>query len=229
MLGLTVSTHPLATRFHTFIEARRFACVGAKSAHARQRMGIIVAGGLSDGDDDRLIHSALLDFARACRRDGQPFESLVVIFDDRVDRSELAFEAAMWARLQALSDLDAASAQPYDPRVSPDPCAPDFSLSFGAEAFFVVGLHSRASRPARRFEAPAIAFNPHHQFQTLREQGRYEPLRERIIARDIVLAGSANPMLARHGERSSARQYSGRAVPDTWVCPFQAHHKKDVA
>jgi len=93
--------------------------------------------------------------------------------------------------------------------------------SFGEEAFFIVGLHPRASRPARRFERPVLVFNLHDQFEQLREQGRYERMRAKIIERDVALAGSPNPMLARHGTISEARQYSGRNVAEAgWVCPF---------
>ena len=60
----------------------------------------------------------------------------------------------------------------------------------------------------------------HDQFEKLREEGRYEKLREVIIERDVTLAGSINPMLARHGESSEARQYSGRPVDEDWHCPF---------
>ena len=84
-----------------------------------------------------------------------------------------------------------------------------------------MGLHPRASRPARRFERPVLVFNLHDQFEQLREQRRYERMRAKIIDRDVALAGSPNPMLARHGTISEARQYSGRNVwePD-WACPF---------
>jgi uncharacterized protein len=105
--------------------------------------------------------------------------------------------------------------------VSDDPNDPHFSLSFGEEAFFIVGLHPLASRPARRFERPVLVFNLHDQFEQLREQGRYERMREKIIQRDIALAGSVNPMLARHGTISEASQYSGRNVAQSeWTCPF---------
>lgn len=56
-----------------------------------------------------------------------------------------------------------------DRRVSSDPDDPHFSLSFGGEAFFVVGLHPNASRPARRFSRPAMIFNLHDQFEELRK------------------------------------------------------------
>ena len=109
----------------------------------------------------------------------------------------------------------------HDARVSSDPSDPHFSLSFGEEAFFIVGLHPRASRPARRLERPVLVFNLHDQLEQLREQGRDERVREKIIARDVALAGSPNPMLARHGTISEARQYSGRNIAEPeWVCPF---------
>jgi len=94
-------------------------------------------------------------------------------------------------------------------------------LSFGGEAFFLVGLHPNASRPARRFERPAVIFNLYEQFERLRAAGKYEAMREKILVRDEALAGSRNPMLARHGEISEARQYSGRAVGADWGCPFR--------
>ncbi len=63
-------------------------------------------------------------------------------------------------------------------------------------------------------------FNLHDQFEQLRAAGAYEKLRSAIIARDVALAGEPNPMLARHGVSSEARQYSGRQVGEDWVCPF---------
>jgi FPC/CPF motif-containing protein YcgG len=127
----------------------------------------------------------------------------------------------MWARLQSLADKDDWRGQPYDRSVSPNPDDPHFSLSFGGAAFFVIGLHPNASRPARRMPRPTLVFNLHDQFERLRKEGRYERMRDAIITRDVALAGDANPMLARFGEASEARQYSGRKVSDDWRCPFR--------
>jgi FPC/CPF motif-containing protein YcgG len=66
-----------------------------------------------------------------------------------------------------------------------------------------------------------MIFNLHAQFEQLREAGKYEGMREKIMVRDEALAGSRNPMLARHGEASEARQYSGRQVDESWQCPFR--------
>jgi uncharacterized protein len=159
---------------------------------------------------------------QAYRRDRALFQSFAVIFEGPVDLDEETFERFLWARAESLTNKDTWLGELHDARVSSDPADPHFSLSFGEEAFFIVGLHPRASRPARRFECPVLVFNLHDQFEQLRAQGRYERMRTKIIERDVALAGSANPMLARHGTISEARQYSGRNVPEPgWVCPFK--------
>lgn len=197
-----------------------FPCVGAKAALARGTLKVIGCRDMTSAWDDVRIHDALLRFAHSYRREPGPFRSLAMVFEGPTDLSESDFENALWDRIQSLSDKDVWRGQTYDDRVSSDPANPHFSLSFGGEAFFVVGLHPRASRPARRFDRPTMVFNLHDQFETLRMTGKYEGMREKILMRDEALAGSRNPMLARHGEASEARQYSGRAVDERWRCPF---------
>jgi len=206
---------------HDHVDARDFPCVGAKSALARGTLEVLACDSIASAWDDLRIHDGLLAWARAWRDDPGELRSYAVVFEGPVALSEPAFEAAMWARLQSLSDKDVWRGQDYDPRVSPDPEDKHFSLSFGGEAFFVVGLHPHASRPARRLPRPALIFNLHEQFEQLRAAGKYEGMREKILTRDEAIAGSRNPMLARHGETSEARQYSGRAVPAQWRCPFR--------
>ena len=212
--------HPLAAAFRAFIKEPPFPCVGAKSALAKGRLEIIVARDITSGWDDLRIYPALLAFVADFRRNPDLFQSFVVVFEGPHDLSEEAFERSLWDRAQSLSDKDAWLGQPYDASVHADPDDPHFSLSFGGEAFFIVGLHPRASRPARRFSFPALVFNLHDQFVRLRAEGRYEKLRDAILQRDEDLAGSPNPMIARHGDVSEARQYSGRAVAGDWRCPF---------
>ena len=153
------------------------------------------------------------------------FTSLAFVFEGPRSLSEQEFEAALWQRLQSMTDKDVWRGGTPDERVSDNPEDPHFSLSFGGEAFFVVGLHPHASRPARRFDSPVIVLNLHDQFEELRKDGRYEGLRSAILERDEKLAGSANPMLARHGEQSAARQFSGRLVGDDWRCPYSGRPK----
>lgn len=197
-----------------------FPCVGAKSAMARGTLRVLACHRLDSSWDDLVVHRALMEWAAEYRADPTGLRSLAVSFDGPDDLTEAQFEKLMWERIQSFADKDAWLGLPYDHRVSSDPSDPHFSLSFGGEAFFVVGLHPNASRPARRFPRPTLVFNLHDQFETLRNEGRYDKMRERILSRDIELAGDINPMLARHGEASEAAQYSGRHVDESWRCPF---------
>lgn len=214
--------HPLAAQFRAFIERSDFPCVGAKSAVKKGDLKTIVARDIGSGRDDARIFAALLGFIAHYRRRPDLFQSFAVVFERDGHLDEAGFERALWQRVQSLADMDSAVGHSWDRRVEADPDNPHFSLSFAGEAFFVVGLHPLASRPARRFTRPVLVFNLHDQFARLREEGRYEKLRAAILARDEALAGSTNPMLARHGDVSEARQYSGRAVDADWSCPFQA-------
>jgi uncharacterized protein len=216
--------HPAQTELEALmkehVEDVAFPCVGAKAALAKGTLNVLACNRIDSGWDDLRIHDGLIRFAADYREAPALFRSFAVVFDGPTDLDEPAFERALWARIQSLSDKDVWRGQEYDTRVSHDPGDPHFSLSFGGEAFFVVGLHPNSSRPARRFAKPTLVFNLHDQFELLRAQGKYEGMREKILVRDEALAGSRNPMLTRHGEASEARQYSGRVVDEGWSCPF---------
>ena len=202
------------------ISHNAFPCVGAKAALARNAIRFIDGGDLRSGEHDGVVLQTIQAFAADSDAD-VVFASLVVVYPLTPRLQELAFETALWARLQALHESDYATHH-WDRSVSPDPSDPEFSLSLGGRGFYVVGLHAGASRPARRIPGAALVFNLHSQFEVLRADGRYDKLSESIRARDMVLAGSVNPMLARHGEASEAMQYSGRRVDRSWQCPFHA-------
>lgn len=212
---------PLCASFRAFIAEGQFPCVGAKSAAATGGLDIMVANDLrEDGSDDVILHALRRADGKAdLNRRG--FQSVAVLFEQPGVVDEAVFEQLLWQRLQSLADRDAAMGWTRDPLVSASPDNPDFAISFGGNAYFVVGLHPGASRPARRFSHAALVFNRHDQFVALRKQGQYERMREQIIKRDIALAGTANPMLARHGDHSAARQYSGRNTRNDWTCPFR--------
>lgn len=210
----------LTHNFEEFVRDAAFPCVGAKSALNKGQMHFCVAGDIRSAWDDLRIWPHVAAMARSYRESPDLFQTLVVLFRSDAPLSEEEFERAMWARLQSLTDKDEWLGQRPDPRISTDPEDPHFAVSFGGEAFFIVGLHPNSSRPARRFERPAMVFNLHDQFERLRAEGRYDGLRDTILKRDKELAGSINPMLATHGAASAARQYSGRAVEGEWQCPF---------
>lgn len=218
--GTFDNNDPLADEFRRFLAQPDFPCVGAKAALARGQMRFVVARDIASAWDDLRIYTALFNFAEHYRSNARLFQSLVVLFHGPATLDEAAYENRLWERIQSLTDKDGWHGQAHDRRVSPDPEDPHFSLSFGGEAFFVVGLHPQASRPARRFKCPAMVFNPHDQFEALRKQNIYDGMREKIARRDEELAGSRNPMLQSFGEKSEAVQYSGRTVEKGWRCPF---------
>ena len=212
--------HPLITAFEEFVRDPLFPCVGAKAALSKRQMTYVVARDIRSAWDDLDIHTMIRAIVDLYRKNPAPFRSLAVIFEDDSAMDELGFERHLWERLQSLSDKDDWLGQERDQRVAHDPNHPEFSVSFGGEAFFIVGLHPQASRPARRFIRPTMIFNLHDQFEKLREANQYEKLSASIIERDINIAGTPNPMLAKHGTVSAARQYSGRAVGSDWKCPY---------
>jgi FPC/CPF motif-containing protein YcgG len=207
-------------RFLDRVARPDFPCVGAKSAAAQEGIEFFEAGDLREDCNDPVLLARLQVFAAAAPRDAL-FVSFVAIYPDTPKLAEAEFEATLWRRLQSLHELDA-HAFAWDPSVSADPASPDFSMSLGGRAFYVIGLHPGASRRARRFPFAAMVFNLHSQFETLRGDGRYEKMRAAIIERDVAYGGSRNPMLKVHGEASEARQYSGRVVGAEWRCPFSA-------
>jgi uncharacterized protein YcgI (DUF1989 family) len=59
--------------------------------------------------------------------------------------------------------------------------------------------------------------------------GRSIDFENTIRSRDLELQGSLNPMVADHGAASEARQYSGRAVSDSWLAPLEVVDDRDTA
>lgn len=212
--------------FVAFVDAAPFPCLGAKASRSRGQLLVVRARDMRCADDDLAITGHLQALSEPA--DGPSFISIAVLFPTSPMLDEPAFERALWERLAAIHAIDRRR-YGWDPRVSDDPASPSFSMSVGGKAFYVVGLHPAASRPARRFQCPVLVFNLHSQFEQLRVDGRYDKLREAILRRDVAYAGSPNPMLAAHGRSSEARQYSGRRVDADWVCPFAPVGRGDRA
>lgn len=211
----------ITAELKAFVASPEFPCVGAKAALRRHQLDVLVASDIRRSAFDRMITERLQEFAVRHDVDEKMFVSQAIIYRNDRDLSETDFETFLWQRLSAFHAIDVERYR-WDPNVDSDPASPHFSLSIGGKGFFVVGLHPRASRLARRFKYPTLVFNLHAQFEKLRAEGRYETIRQKTIERDVVLQGTPNPMLARHGNGPAAAQYSGRHVGKNWKCPF--HH-----
>ncbi len=208
--------------FKTFVEQPVFPCLAAKGLVRQRGYSLGVYGRLGSESSTNALAGDLSSFARNADFNGPAFVAFVAVFRGRSPSTEEQFERSLWRQLQNLHALD--SATEWDPAVNADPDHPQFAFSFARRAFFVVGLHPGSGRLARRFPRSALVFNPHSQFDRLREEGRFERLRTAIRERDLALQNEPNASLADFGARSEAQQYSGKAAEANWRCPF---HKRE--
>lgn len=209
-----------------FLSNSKFPCIGAKTAITKQQLRCMVVTDMQCPKDDQRILEFLYDFVDNYRNAIKLFHSAAIIFKQPVINHEQIFEGLLWQRLQGLADLDAKN-YCYDTRVSNNINSPFFSFSLKEEAFFIIGLHPSSSRLARQFKYPTLVFNPHAQFEKLRESDRYDHMKSVIRKRDIKYSGSVNPMLEDFGKASEVYQYSGKKYFTDWQCPLKVNHKKD--
>ncbi|MEP6936727.1 MAG: guanitoxin biosynthesis heme-dependent pre-guanitoxin N-hydroxylase GntA [Chthoniobacterales bacterium] len=201
------------------VEEATFPCLGAKAAFNSNSQTVQVYDPLGSEGATRQLRRDLYRFTRSSIRHASEYATFIAVFRGPPGLSEAGFEAAFWQQLQELHNADA-DYFTWDPTVSSDVDDPQFSFSFAGQALYVIGMHSTSSRQARRFQWPTMVFNPHEQFERLRAEGKWRRMQETIRARDVALQGSINPMLSDFGEVSEARQYSGRAVDESWRTPF---------
>ncbi len=205
--------------FRDWVLQPEFPCVGAKAAFNAGTYSLRLYPELADPDTTAALAADLLEFTRSPLLRESDYATFVAVFESPKEMDEREFERRLWLQLGSLNAIDAAQFA-WDPSVRSDPADPQFSFSFGGQSLYVIGLHSNSCREARTFPWPALVFNPHEQFERLRTDGKWKRMQETIRERDVQLQGSVNPMLSDFGERSEARQYSGRAVEENWQPPF---------
>lgn len=211
--------------FRNFISGGNFSCIGAKAALNGNLFRTSYYDQINAPETNAALARDLRIFAAENKDSSSNFATFAAIFGGPTINDELEWEAALWNQLENLHNLDSQSI--WDPSVSSDPEDIEFSFSFSGMSFFVVGLHPESSRISRRFSQLAMVFNPHAQFDRLRETKQYERMQKTIRSREMNLQGSLNPNLGDFGTRSEARQYSGRAVEENWKCPFHARALQD--
>jgi FPC/CPF motif-containing protein YcgG len=208
--------------FDQFVRGGSHPCVMARSVLTRHAVTYGTYAELGSPQAASALCRDLCAAAQSPSRSPGVNWSFVALFTGATPPDEISFERDLWAQLQAMHEWDSVR-HGWDQTVDRDPASAKFSFSIGGTAWYVIGLHPAASRTARRFESVALVFNPHSQFERLRERGKYGLVKEQIRERDAAVQGSINPMLADHGQISEARQYSGRAVGENWICPLHVH------
>lgn len=196
-----------------------FPCVGAKSVINQNSYRFGLYQSIGEPGSTAAIAYDLHRFIQERPSLGGEFTSFIASFVEPKLRRPKEFEDLLWRQLAALHVIDREVFK-WNPEVSSEPSDPEFSFSFAENAFFVVGLSPASQRWARRFPWPTLVFNDHSQFQKLRDEQRFERIRDIIRDRDEAVHGSKNAMLGDYGgEHSEARQYAGRNVSEKWRCP----------
>jgi FPC/CPF motif-containing protein YcgG len=209
------SPEMFAASLTELVEHPSFPCVGAKAAFHQRNAQVRLYDRLGTAEAADRLTADLGEFVRGVGPD-QRFVSFVAMFRGPDIADEREFERLLWRQLALVAKRDPV---PWSDEVSADPDDDHFGFSVAGTALFVVGLHPRASRDARRAGSPVLVFNPHHQFEQLREENRYGRMRDIIRRRDESLQGTINPMVGDFGRTSEARQYSGRRVDPDWQPP----------
>jgi FPC/CPF motif-containing protein YcgG len=220
------SQKQIKNEYLNYIKNVNFPCVAAKSALIYGQLKIMVADHMACPRDDKKILEFLYKFVDFYRGSNEIFHSAAVIFKQPDLLGEEQFENLMWRKLQSLSSQDAQNYN-YDSRVDCDVGSNKFSFSLKEEAFFIIGLHPKSSRISRRFKYPALVFNPHQQFETLRQKNCFDKIKNVIRQRDKKISGDVNHMLQDYGLVSEAAQYSGRQHNEEWQCPLKINHRKN--
>lgn len=199
-----------------------FPCTGAISAFSQKSYRFGLYPELACDRAVRAVCHDLYEFCHEFPGVDDHFITFIAMFRGPAIQSEQHFEDTLWDQLQAMHTLDSKFFA-WDKNVASDPTSHHFSFSIGGRAMYVIGMHPESSRLARTRPYPTMVFNLHEQFDRLRARGKFETMKQTIRAREMTFQGSTNPMLTNFGENSEARQYSGRAVPADWTCPFHPH------
>lgn len=214
----TARPSELARILEEKISDRTFPCVGAKQALHSKEYRLGVYGQMTETESVTHLAQDLQRYIRDTLEINSGFMTMIAVFDAEIT-DEVQFEELLWKQLALLKEADPKKGEQVEGR-SDNPEEINYSFTFNGEAFYVVGLHSEASRISRRFPYPAMAFNLHKQFAKLKEDDRFNKMKGIIRKREVALQGSINPMLNDFGQGLEAPQYSGRAVSKEWKCPF---------
>ena len=103
------------------IEQPDFPCVGAKSALAQRGFAVEAALSILAPADDLRIHDRIARWSREPDGNEGTFRSLAVAFAGPRRLDEKGFEAALWARLSALTAIDRARGFATAPGYTDDP------------------------------------------------------------------------------------------------------------
>lgn len=216
MNSISVPRNKITRSIQEFILENDHPCLMAQSVVTDNTVEFVVLHSNSFKEIKKL-YTAIENNVHRKDSNSKTFTSLIAVFPEEEKLQVEDFEIFLWDVLYKLNVMDTYD---WDPSVSEKLHDNNYSFSLAGSAFYIVGMFPNSPRKARRMPYVSLAFNPHSQFEKLREMGAFEHIKKRIRHRDKKLQGSINPMLKDFGNDSEAKQYSGRTVNDQWKCPF---------
>lgn len=170
------------------------------------------------------LRQDLLFFIKKQKETNSPYLTFWAVYEN-LDMDEVDFEANLWNELSHLTSEELKGID-WPMGDSSNPNDRKFSFCIEGEPFFVVGLHPKASREARKFKWPVLVFNLFSQFELLKIQGVFDSTVKNNRKLDVKFSGSVNPMAKKYGEKWESIQFSGKNNPISWKCPFRFFLKK---
>src|SRR5690606_14456261 len=158
--------------FRDFILQENYPCIGAQASVNSNNFCMGVFDSMLDYSSAEGLAFGLYEYILRTKQKNTHFLSYIAVFKNDSFKSELDFEDSLWLLFSKLHNVNKRYFN-WSPEVSSNPEDPDFSYSFGGEAFFAVGMHPESKRLARKFPYPAIAFNLHSQFEELKSKNRF--------------------------------------------------------
>ena len=213
--GLTTA---FEMEFKTLVSQKDYPCVAALRSYHKDDYQVGFYGNFGTCGEWRNLRNDLLFFLQEQKKTKSIYLSFFAVFKEST-LNEDEFEQAMWKELSYLTSEEDRQTD-WAEGAMKDPLNPGFRFSLGGSEFFVVGLHPQSSRKARQFSRPILIFNIFDQFEQLKKLGQYDSMVALNRARDLRFQGSVNPMVETYGEDWESIQFSGKANPKTWKCPF---------
>jgi FPC/CPF motif-containing protein YcgG len=209
----TADEQALLQRFRHKMLDPAFPCLGGASAVRRGDYDFASFSALGDRGEAQSSAERLIDFLSSRPADHHPVTVFAAVFAGSAPSDDAEFETLLFTHLRRMQEHDPVRGRsdPSTPQENQDP-----GWIFAGRHLFVVGMHARSHRRARRFELPMLVFNALSHVQPLREAGQFERMSSTIRMRDERLQGSPNPAL----DLPRPAQFSGRMNATTWVCPI---------
>lgn len=194
-----------------------YPCPGAQMVFLNSDERIAVFEGLTDNNIYQVCFSLSCYILEYLSGDTGNDLTFILMFKELRRWTKGSFRKHFWKFLKNISQLQD-KYYPYAKGYSPVLKDKNFSFSFGEVANYIAAFFADSPRVTRRFAYTALIFNPHDQFNKLKESGKFVSFQKSVDIKDHRLQGSNNESLTDFGEQSEWPQYD--SIDGSSGCPI---------